>query len=603
MRRFAILALLAFLAGGSQALSAPGKAAAPQATFGAVADTYVTTAAPRSNFGRARVLRVGPSGGTRTYLRFQVRGLTEPVRRVTLRVHSRKSSRRGIQVRATSSRWSERRLTARNAPRPIRVVGTTRRVSRGWVSIALGRAVSGNGTFNFVLTALRGVTLSSREGGRRPQLIVETEPAAAPQTLVAAGDIADGTNGDEQTAALVDTLPGTVAALGDLAYENGSASEFATYYEPTWGRFKARTRPAAGNHEYGTANAAGYFGYWGAVAGQPTQGWYSYELGAWHVIVLNSNCPFVGGCHAGSPQETWLRADLAAHPTRCTLAYWHHPRFSTGVVGDSPDIRPLFQALYDANADVLLVAHAHNYQRWSPLNPTGAADAARGIRQFVVGTGGRAFHEVSPPDPRQEIANDDTFGVLRLLLSSGGFHLAVPAGCRSDLHRLRLADLPLEKMRAQCAHLIVEDGWQRGALAATRSLGRAGWDVGIGSPRPGFAAASRFAAAWHEVPPPEEDRGRRSWLRSGRQASTTWSSGPATGKSSSCRSAVTSWMRPSRTARTRASRARSTRSRSPRRHSALGCRCPAPARRRSSSSPATRRSGRPTARPSDCEPK
>lgn len=425
MRRFAILALLAFLAGGGQALSAPESASAPQATFGAIADAYVTAAAPRSNFGRARVLRLGRPGGARAYIRFQVRGLTGSVRRATLRVYSRQASRRGFNVNTTNVGWSERRITFRNSPRSRSLrVGARGLRARRWVSVNVTRAVSGNGTVNFVLVPGRpaaAALLASREGGRRPQLIVETEVEPPAETLVAAGDIADGSNGDEQTAALVATIPGTVAALGDLAYENGSASDFATYYEPTWGRFKARTRPAAGNHEYQTPNAAGYFGYWGAVAGLPTQGWYSYELGAWHVIVLNSNCPFVGGCHAGSPQEAWLRADLAAHPTRCTLAYWHHPRFSTGVVGDSPDIRPLFQALYDANADLLLVGHAHNYQRWSPLNPTGAADAARGIRQFVVGTGGRAFHEVSPPDPRQEIANDDTFGVLRLLLSSAGF--------------------------------------------------------------------------------------------------------------------------------------------------------------------------------------
>lgn len=419
MRRLAILALLAFLAGGSQALSAPGKAAPKQATFGATADAYVSSMARRSNFGRARTLRVSSRPVMRTYLRFQVRGVTGTVVRATLRIHS-KTSGRGFQVRATGGRWAERKLTFRNAPRGGQVLGSVGRLRRTWMSVDVRRAVTGNGTVNLVLTG-RGATLTSREGGRRPQLIVETEPAAAPATLIAAGDIADGTNGDEQTAALVDTIPGTVAAVGDLAYENGSAAEFAQYYEPTWGRFKARTKPAAGNHEYQTPNATGYFGYWGTVAGLPGQGWYSYELGAWHVIVLNSNCTFVGGCNAGSPQEAWLRADLTAHPNRCTLAYWHHPRFSTGVVGDLPDIRPLFQALYDANAELLLVGHAHNYQRWSPLNPTGAPDAARGIRQFVVGTGGRASHEVSPPDPRQEIANDDTFGVLRLLLSSGGF--------------------------------------------------------------------------------------------------------------------------------------------------------------------------------------
>jgi acid phosphatase type 7 len=421
MRRIALFALLAFLAGGSQAVSAPQQKRAAQATFAASADAYVTGSARRANFGRARVLRVGPSGGTRAYLRFQVRGLTEPVSRATLRVYARAVARRGIQVRATSGRWSERRVTFRNAPRAGRVVGSIRRVRRGWLSIPLSRAVSGNGTFNFALTGLARVTLSSREGGRRAQLIVETEPP--PQTLVAAGDIADClSNGDEQTAALVNNIPGTVAALGDLAYEDGTAQEFAQCYEPTWGRFKARTRPAAGNHEYHTPGATGYFGYWGAVAGAPTQGWYSYDLGAWHVVVLNSNCTFVGGCHAGSPQETWLRADLAANAAkRCTLGYWHHPRFSSGSVGGSSSVGPLFQALYDANAEALLVGHAHNYQRWVPQNPAGARDDRRGVRQFVVGTGGRVQHPVRPQLPNQEAVNDDTFGVLRLTLRGSAF--------------------------------------------------------------------------------------------------------------------------------------------------------------------------------------
>ena len=412
MHRFAILPLLALLAGGAHAVSAPAGGTAAQATFGASADAYVSSTARSARFGRARSLRVSSRPLQRTYLRFVVRGLTQPVARATLRVHSRARGR-GFQVRTTSGRWSERRLTFRNAPRPGRVVGTAGRLRRAWVNVDVTRGVSGNGTFNFVLTG-RGATLTSREGGRRPRLIVEPEPP--PQTLVAVGDIAScAWNGDELTAALVDAIPGTVAALGDLAYENGSAQDFAQCYEPSWGRFKARTRPAAGNHEYQTPGASGYFGYWGAVAGRPTEGWYSYELGAWHVVVLNSNCSFVGGCQAGSAQERWLRADLAAHRNRCTLAYWHHPRFSTGTVGASTAIRPLFEAIYEANADLLLVGHAHNYQRWAPLNPAGTEDQARGIRQFVVGTGGAAVHGVGT-DPRQQAAQAHTFGVLRVTL-------------------------------------------------------------------------------------------------------------------------------------------------------------------------------------------
>jgi acid phosphatase type 7 len=247
------------------------------------------------------------------------------------------------------------------------------------------------------------------------------EPAS--RTLIAVGDIAScSSNGDEQTAGIVARIPGTVAALGDLAYENGSPSEFAACYDSSWGRFKARTRPAAGNHEYQTRGAAGYFGYWGDAAGRRNEGWYSYGLGDWHVIVLNSNCASVGGCHAGSAQERWLRADLAANRShRCTLAYWHHPRLSSGDVGGDEQFIPFWQALYDAKADLVLVAHAHNYQRWAPVDPEGKRDDARGVRQIVVGTGGRSFHRVTPPLPGQETANDDTRGVLRLTLRASGY--------------------------------------------------------------------------------------------------------------------------------------------------------------------------------------
>jgi hypothetical protein len=249
----------------------------------------------------------------------------------------------------------------------------------------------------------------------RVDQIVAKEPPAT--TLVAAGDIADCKSpGDEQTAALLDGISGTVAALGDLAYPNGSPANFAFCYDPTWGRFRLRTRPAIGNHEYQTPGAAGYFNYFGSAAGEPGQGWYSYDLGAWHVVVLNANCWQVGGCEPGSPQETWLRADLASHPTRCTLAYWHMPRFSSGEIQGESRYQPFWQALYDANADLVLVGHAHNYQRWAPLDPSGNFDPQRGIREFVVGTGGRGFHRVTPLLHGEELANDDTWGVLRLTL-------------------------------------------------------------------------------------------------------------------------------------------------------------------------------------------
>jgi len=240
----------------------------------------------------------------------------------------------------------------------------------------------------------------------------------APPVLIAAGDIASCTqSGDEATAAILDQhLDATVATLGDNVYENATAADFANCYEPTWGRHKARTHPSAGNHEYNTAGATGYFNYFGAAAGDPSKGYYSYDLGAWHVLVVNSNCSKVGGCGAGSAQEQWVRADLAAHPSRCTLAYWHHPRFTSGPTGSDAQMQPIWQALYDFEADLVLSGHSHVYERFAPQTPTGTADPVRGIREFVVGTGGAGLHNIGGPAPNSEVRRDDTYGVLRLTL-------------------------------------------------------------------------------------------------------------------------------------------------------------------------------------------
>jgi hypothetical protein len=242
-------------------------------------------------------------------------------------------------------------------------------------------------------------------------------------TVIGAGDIADcASSGDEATASLLDGLSGTVITLGDNAYDSGTASEFANCYHPTWGRHKARTRPAPGNHEYLTPGASGYFGYFGAAAGDPARGYYSYDLGAWHVIALNSNCANVGGCGAASPQEVWLRADLAAHPAACTLAYWHHPRFSSGLHGSATTYQALWQALYAYDADLVLVGHDHDYERFAPQDPSGNADPARGLREFVVGTGGRALYPFpGAAEANSEVRDSNSWGVLRLTLHPASY--------------------------------------------------------------------------------------------------------------------------------------------------------------------------------------
>jgi hypothetical protein len=241
--------------------------------------------------------------------------------------------------------------------------------------------------------------------------------------LVGAGDIADckDLSGAEATAKLIDQLPGTVMAVGDLAYPDGSKENFVCY-DRTWGRAKSRTRPAPGNHEFRTSLAAPYFDYFGAAAGDPKTGYYSYELGTWHIIVLNSECQDIGGCQAGSPQEKWLRYDLASHPSSCTLAYWHKPLFSSGSAhGNDLTVKPLFQALYEANADVVIGGHDHDYERFAPQTPDSAPDAARGIREFVVGTGGKNHRPFGEAKPNSELRDATAFGVLKLTLKPNGY--------------------------------------------------------------------------------------------------------------------------------------------------------------------------------------
>jgi hypothetical protein len=233
--------------------------------------------------------------------------------------------------------------------------------------------------------------------------------------FVGAGDIASpGIEGASATAKLLDGIQGTVFAAGDNAYPNGSDSDYASYYAPTWGRHKARTRPVPGNHEYFTPNATGYFSYFGSAAGDPSKGYYSYDLGAWHIIALNSNL----AANAGSPQEQWLRADLATTQARCTLAYWHHPRFSSGTThGSSVLMTDMWQALVDYGAEIVIAAHEHNYERFAPQTAAGAVDLSNGIREFVAGTGGgESAYPFGAPQQNSEVRYNGSPGVLKLTL-------------------------------------------------------------------------------------------------------------------------------------------------------------------------------------------
>ncbi len=240
----------------------------------------------------------------------------------------------------------------------------------------------------------------------------------APSVVVGAGDIADCTKtGDSLTANLMDTISGTVIAVGDNAYPSGGSTDYTNCYGPTWGRFKSRTKPIPGNHDYDTPGATGYYNYFGAAAGQSGKGYYSYDLGSWHVVALNSNIDM----SVGSPQEVWLKADLAASTKRCTMAYWHYPLFSSGNQGAHPETQPLYQDLYNAGAELVVVGHDHDYERFAPQNPTGTLDTQHGIREIVAGTGGGGLFIVHPPVPNSQVINNNTLGVLKLTLHTASY--------------------------------------------------------------------------------------------------------------------------------------------------------------------------------------
>ena len=293
--------------------------------------------------------------------------------------------------------------------------------------ITATHAYAAEGGFNITVA----VTNAGGNTGTGSLSVNATNPV-----LLMAGDIGDCKRGDdEQTAALIDTMPGIVVPLGDNAYLDGTPADYTNGYDPTWGRQKARTRPVAGNHDYNCqpqyipaceTPAAGYFGYFGAAAGNPANGYYSYELGSWFVIVLNTGTDRPVLMEAGSEQEQWLRGQLASHSQQCVLALMHHPRFST-TANRSPitlHLAALWNALYEYGADLVVNGHDHNYQRFAPQRPDGTLDATVGIRQLTVGTGGgETLYDLGPipQGSNLEVRNDQTFGVLKLTLKNGGY--------------------------------------------------------------------------------------------------------------------------------------------------------------------------------------
>jgi hypothetical protein len=235
-------------------------------------------------------------------------------------------------------------------------------------------------------------------------------------TLVGAGDIGDcGSAAAQSTARLLERIPGTIFTAGDNAYMLGRMEDFRNCYDPTWGRYRGRTRPVPGNHEYMTGGG-GYFSYFGATAGPAGLGYYSFAEGAWRVIMLNSEVP----SGTGSPQMDWLRTELAGSPTACTAVIWHRPLFSSGLNGNNPDMRDVWRTLYEFNVDLVINGHDHTYERFAPQDPDGRPDAARGIREFIVGTGGAPLYPFPMIRPNSEVRGA-AWGVAVFTLNDRGY--------------------------------------------------------------------------------------------------------------------------------------------------------------------------------------
>ncbi len=441
-----------------------------------VADSYVNQSLPTTNYGTSTQFRVDGSPLVRSFLRFNVAGLSGSVTQATLRIYANSAQSTGYSAyRVASNTWSETTINYSNAPALGTLIGASGPVAAGtWTSVNVTTYITGNGTFSLALATSNATALSlaSRESANKPQLVITTSstasptatkvpptatkvpptatpggptptkvpptatkvpptatplgptPTQAPPTptlppsgdpyLLAGGDTRSGcTTGAFQTVAILDTFPTNIPILhvGDMV-DTGTLSEFTSCYDQTWGRHKAQHKPVPGNHEYGTAGASGYFTYFGALAGPAGLGYYSFDYGTWHVVALNSEIDH----SATSTQVQWLKSDLTANKSACTLAFWHKPRFSSGMHGSYAEYDPFWQALYSANAEIVLNGDDHDYERFAPQNPSGQLDTARGIREYVIAMGGVPERAWGTLVANSEVRNNDTWGVMKFTL-------------------------------------------------------------------------------------------------------------------------------------------------------------------------------------------
>ncbi|MCW2802523.1 MAG: hypothetical protein QOF52_3117 [Propionibacteriaceae bacterium] len=434
-----------------------------------IADSYVQSDLPGSNFGTASAVKVDGSPDTVSYLKFDVTGMTQG-KKATLKLFTPIASSTPINVRPVAdTTWAETGLTYTNRPTPgTEVVASSSFTANSTISIDVTSLVPGNGVVSFAVDTTSGTSksLPSKENAtvaNRPKLVIEdgtappptTPPPTTPPptsgstTIAVGGDVACSTteanyNGGlgtatachmKQTSDLVLAMaPTRVWATGDLQYNSGSLADFDVSYENSWGRFRNITDPVVGNHEYGTTGAGGYYTYFGNAASpqepgctKSCLGYYSFDVpvgsSKWHVAVINSECTRIGGgvgCAVDSPQYNWLQADLRANAgTTCTAVLTHRPRWSSNSFA-SPDIQPLVDVMDANNVDLLLTGHAHSYERFAPQNKDAQADP-NGIREIIVGTGGRDSQGFGTVSPNSLVRKNQTFGVMKLVLKPTGY--------------------------------------------------------------------------------------------------------------------------------------------------------------------------------------
>lgn len=445
-RRLLVLLVAGLTAAALIVSWASRPAAADTATVTPTDDAYVRSDQPTANFGTATSIQARTSPTYNGYLKFTVSGLTGSVSKATLRLFSRSSGTTAVRVSTVAdTTWSEGAVTYGTAPAiGAQVASIAPLVSGAWSEVVVTSTVTGDGTYSFALSsgATSARIFDSREGANPPQLVVETsnDPVVAVGGDVACAPDDPGLNGgagtpghchEQATAALIGQInPVALLMTGDGQYNSGSLADYTARYGANWGQYRSITRPTVGNHDYGQSGAAGYFSYFGDAA-TPLQpgcvkscnGWYSFDVGAWHVVNINSECTRIDGgvgCAAGSPQEQWLQADLAAHSNGCTMVMGHRPRWSSNSFA-SPDIAPLIDDMYAAGVDLYVTGHAHSYERFAPQDPAGQADAARGIRQIVVGTGGDNFSGFGTVAANSEVRKTSIFGVMKLTLHPGSY--------------------------------------------------------------------------------------------------------------------------------------------------------------------------------------